>query len=296
LSLTGNGIHSFSNGIVVSSNAILTGNGAVSGPLTISSGSQFSPGSSVGKIILSNSPDLLGTIFMEISKNGAVLTNDHIQVAASLTYGGALIVTNLGPTPLAPGDRFPLFSAPAFAGTFSSILLPPIPPGLIWSNKLALDGSVEVAPFVVQPVALTIQRSNNFLIVSWPINAADFCLETSSDLKPPVAWQTVGSGITTNGGSFLFSLPVTPSSAKQFFRLAFPCAPSPVSLSIQVSNQLVTLNWPSNAFRLETTFNLAPPVSWQTISNGISNLGASRTFTFTNNPAVINQFFRLAYP
>jgi hypothetical protein len=233
---------------------------------------------------------------MELSKNGAALTNDQIQVAAPLTFGGVLIVTNLGPSPLAAGDRFPLFSAPAFPAAFSSVILPPLPPGLIWTNKLALDGSLEVALPVVQPVALTIQRSNNFLIVSWPTSAADFCLETSLDLRAPVAWQTVGSGITTNGGLFLFSLPITSSSAKQFFRLAFPCAPVPVSLNIQISNELVAVSWPSNAFRLETTFNLAPPVSWQTISNGITNVGLLRTFTFTNNPTVTNQFFRLAFP
>ena len=295
-SLAGNGTHSFSNGIVVSSNAMLTGNGIVSGPLTVSSGSQFSPGSSIGKIVLSNSPALLGTTLMEIFKNGAVLTNDQIQVAAPLMFGGALIVTNVGPSPLAAGDRFQLFSASAFAGAFSSIILPPIPPGLIWTNKLVLDGSLEVAPLIVQPVSLTIQRSNNFLIVSWPIGAADFCLETSFDLKPPVAWQTVGNGITTNGGSFVFSVPITSSSAKQFFHLAFPCSPAPVALSIQLSNKLVTVSWPSNAFRLETTFNLAPPVSWQAISNGINNAGQARTFTFTNDSTVTNQFFRLAYP
>ena len=295
LTLAGNGVHLFANGITVSSNATLTGNGTVGGPLTLSSGSQFSPGLSVGKIVLSHSPVLQGATVMEISKNGAALTNDQIQVAAPLTFGGALIVTNLGPSPLAAGDRFPLFSATGFAGAFSSIILPPIAPTLVWTNKLALDGSLEVAPLVVQPVSLTIQRSNNLLLISWPTNAADFCLETTFDLKPPVAWQTVGSGITTNGGSFLFSLPLTPV-AKQFFRLAFPCAAAPVALSIQLSNKLVTVSWPSNAFRLETAFNLAPPVSWQTISTGISNIGESRTFTFTNNPSVINQFFRQANP
>jgi hypothetical protein len=146
------------------------------------------------------------------------------------------------------------------------------------------------------PPTLTIQLSNNLLTVSWPTNAPDFCLETAYDLTPPVLWQPITNTITTSGASFLFSLANPPALAKQFFRLAYPCAPVPVVLALQRSNNLMTLSWPSNAFRLETTFHLAPPVSWQTVNNGISNSGALRTITFTNNPDVTNQFFRLAFP
>jgi hypothetical protein len=51
----------------------------------------------------------------------------------------------------------------------------------------------------------------------------------------------------------------------------------------------------SSVFRLETAFNIAPP-AWQTISNGITDSGSLRTFSLANNPAVPNQFFRLAFP
>ena len=114
----------------------------------------------------------------------------------------------------------------------------------------------------------------------------------------PVFWQSVASGIVTNASSFVFSLTNQLGIPKQFFRLAFPCStvPAPVSLSIQLSNNLVTVSWPGNPFRLETTFNLAPPVTWQTINSGITNSGALSTFTFTNNSTVTNQFFRLIFP
>jgi hypothetical protein len=149
---------------------------------------------------------------------------------------------------------------------------------------------------VPPPVTLTIARSNNFLTLSWPTNGSDYCLETSADLSLPVYWQPITGGVAINGGNFVLTLPNDPAVAKQFFRLAFPCNTESVTLVVERNNQLVTLTWPSHAFRLETTFNLAPPATWQTVTNGITSTGAGRTFTFTNNPAMTNQFFRLAYP
>ena len=296
--LASNGLHTFSSGLAIANNALLRGNGTLSGTLTVAVGGTLSPGTSIAKIVLSNSPSLLGNVIMEISKSGAVLTNDQVQLAGTLTYGGSLTVSNLGPDTLILSNRFPLFSASSYAGTFSSITLPPLAPGLAWTNKLGVDGSIEVIASAVQPVTLSVQSSNNVLTLIWSTNASSYCLETTLDLAPPVFWQTVNSGIAINGDTFVFSLTNNPAIAKQFFRLAFPCstALTPVSLTLQLSNSVVTVIWPSNAFRLETTFNLAPPVAWQTVSNGISDVGAARAFTFTNNPAITNQFFRLAYP
>jgi hypothetical protein len=288
------GTHVFANNLTLASNATLIGNGTIIGALTAGSGSVLAPGTSIGRLILSNSPTLQGTTVMEIQKSGSGLTNDQIQVAGPLTYGGSLIVTNIGTNASSVGDRYPLFNASSFAGNFSSITLPALPSGFIWTNKLAVDGSLEVT---LPATTLTIQRSNNVLTLSWPTNALSYCLETAFDVTPPVLWQPVANGIVTNASSFVFSLTNTLGTPKQFFRLAFPCAPAPApSLFIQLSSNLITVSWPSNAFRLEAALSLAPPVSWQTISNGLSNSGSLRNFTFTNHPAIPNQFFRLAFP
>lgn len=290
------GVHTFANNLMIANNSVLAGSGTVTGVLTVQPGGRISPGTSFGKIVLSNSPALQGAILMEIGKAGVGLTNDQIQVAGPLTYGGALVVSNLGPSALTAGDRFTLFSASSYSGTFTNLTLPPLPVTLLWTNKLAVDGSLEVVAYVPPLVELTIQSSNGVLRVSWPTNGADYCLETSYDLASPVTWQTVTGGISTNGASFVFALPNLAAAPKQFFRLAFPCSPVPLTLSLQFSNNLVLVSWPSNEFRLETSFNLTPPVAWQTISNGITDNGAARTFTFTNSPAVPKQFFRLAFP
>jgi len=289
------GLHGFANNLIITSNATVTGDGTVTGVLTIQPGGRLSPGFPVGNLVLSNAPSLQGTTILEIGNNGATY-NDQIQVLGPLTYGGSLVVTNIDFQALVVGNRFTLFNATSYSGAFTSIILPPLPATLRWTNMLAVDGSLEVVPYVPPAVGLTIQLANGSLQVSWPTNGADYCLETSYDLSPPITWQTVSSGITTNGASFVFTLANVSKSPKQFFRLAFPCSPTPLSLSLQFSNNLVTVSWPSNEFRLETTFDLTPPATWQNVSSGISNIGGLRSFSFTNSPVISKQFFRLAFP
>jgi T5SS/PEP-CTERM-associated repeat protein len=144
LSLNG-GTHIFTPMILVGTAASVVGNGTLIGPLLLNGGSTLSPGPALGKISLSNSPVLSGEVIMEISKSGSGLTNDHIEVAASLTFsGGSLVVSNLGPSALGAGDRFQLFSATSYSGLLSSLTLPTLPSGLEWTNKLLVDGSIEV--------------------------------------------------------------------------------------------------------------------------------------------------------
>ena len=72
--------------------------------------------------------------------------------------------------------------------------------------------------------------------------------------------------------------------------------PLPPTLAIQCTSNQFTVSWPSNAFRLETKFNIMPSASWQTISNGLATNGQVCTFTFTNSADIQEQFFRLAFP
>ncbi len=170
--LAGNGVHDFGGNLVVtvSSNAVLTGNGTLLGGFTISSGGQLIPGTSVGRLVFSNSPALQGAVIMEISKNGAALTNDQVQVTGTLNYGGSLLVSNLGPTALAVGDNFKLFAATSYGGAFSSIILPPLGSGLSWTNKLAVDGSIEVTGAPVRDLGVDVshfQGESGISATSW---------------------------------------------------------------------------------------------------------------------------------
>jgi len=79
-----------------------------------------------------------------------------------------------------------------------------------------------------------------------------FAIEPDQQAISPKLRARVSSGIVTNGASFVLSLASSKAAPKQFFRLAFPCSQTPVTLSLRLSNDLVTVSWPSNAFRLAT--------------------------------------------
>ena len=124
---------------------------------------------------------------MAVSHNN--LTNDQIAGAA-IAYGGALTVTtNAGDSPFLAGDVFRLFKANSsanYSGSFSATNLPALSPGLVWSNRLAIDGSIEVisvpppvAAFTGTPTNLFVTQSVVFMdastgsITNWGWNFGD---------------------------------------------------------------------------------------------------------------------------
>jgi len=222
--MAGNGTHSFSNGLAISTYGSLVGNGTIVGALTVEAGGTFAPGASVGKIVLSNSPSLQGHTRMEISKSGATLTNDQIQVTAALTYGGELTVSNLGPTALALGDRFPLFSANSYTGAFSVVTLPPVNPGLGWTNKLLVDGSIEVVS-VPQPSFSSITVSGTNMVISGTNGSAgaNYAVLTATNITIPLSnWVSIATNQFGSGGEFSFTNGIAPGDRQRFFRIRTP--------------------------------------------------------------------------
>jgi T5SS/PEP-CTERM-associated repeat protein len=223
--LAGNGLHQFSGILVarVSSNATFTGNGTIAGaaPLQFLRGSLLAPGASVGRMIFSNSPSLQGTIVMEIAKDGATLTHDHIQVASTLTYGGTLIVSNLGPTGLDVGDRYQLFGAASFAGSFSDISLPPLAAGLNWTNRLLIDGSIEVVGLKIA----SIEVAGGSLVLAGLGGApnASFAVLTATNVAEPLSnWVSIATRQFDAVGRFSFTNAVVPGIPQRFFQIRTP--------------------------------------------------------------------------
>lgn len=119
--LTGSGT---GTGAVTVNGGILGGNGAIAGAATITSGG-LAPGSSAGKLSFGSSLGLGGTTTMEIlgDARGVDGGYDAIDVAGTLTYGGALVV-NFASEPAAE-QSFNLFDFGGLsaASNFSSITL-----------------------------------------------------------------------------------------------------------------------------------------------------------------------------
>ena len=167
---------------------------------------------------------LVPVLLMEISKTGTSLTNDQIQVAGPLTFGGALVITNIGPTALAGGDRFQLFSANSFAGGFSAISLPPLPPGLGWLNKLLLDGSIEVT-VVTAPQFVGIQLSGTNVVVVGTNGTpgANYVVLTATNVALPASsWLSLLTNQFGAGGGFVFTNAIAPGEPQRYFRIRSP--------------------------------------------------------------------------
>jgi hypothetical protein len=151
-----------------------------------------------------------------------VLTNDQIQLAGSVTYGGSLIVTNLGSTGLESGDRFRLFSATSYKNIFLSIILPALPPGLEWANKLAVDGSIQVIGI---PRFDTIAQFGTNLVISGsagPTNASYRVLTSTNVTLALSNWTHLMTNQFDNLGNFVFTNGISPAVPQRFYRLQVP--------------------------------------------------------------------------
>ncbi|HEY1490837.1 MAG TPA: hypothetical protein VGF90_07340, partial [Verrucomicrobiae bacterium] len=80
------------------------------------------------------------------------------------------------------------------------------------------DITVDVAPPpsgpLFQPVTLS---SGTNLLISWPLSAAGFQLQSSTNLGMPNSWLNVVTALTTNGGTISTLVPL--QGPQQFFRL-----------------------------------------------------------------------------
>lgn len=138
--------------ITVTNGGTLGGTGSIGGALSLLAGGRLTPGiparglmtASLATFTASNTTTIAGTVVMRIDRAGTP-TNDRL-VAPSIVVspGAVLTVTNVGSTNLVAGDSFALFGTPVI-GSFSTLNLPALPnPAMLWTNKLAVDGTIAV--------------------------------------------------------------------------------------------------------------------------------------------------------
>jgi autotransporter-associated beta strand protein len=125
----------------------LAGGGGVNGNLVASAGSTVSPGSSaaIGKLTVTNNISLNGAMFLKLNRTNSQTCDRLVSALGTVTYGGTLSVTNIGPA-LHVGDSFQLF--PSAAVGFSSASLPSTDATgstYTWNNNIATSGSIQVA-------------------------------------------------------------------------------------------------------------------------------------------------------
>jgi hypothetical protein len=163
---------------------------------------------------------------MEALKVGATKFFDQIQATNTIIFGGSLIVSNVGVTAFAAGDNFKLFSATAYAGSFATLNLPPLNPGLGWTNKLSVDGSIEVISVPIsQPKFSNISLSGTNVILSGTngTTGQNYAVLTATNVATPLSnWVSLVTNQFGTGGSFSFTNPIAPGIPQRFFRIRTP--------------------------------------------------------------------------
>ncbi len=204
-----------SGSVTINNSGTLAGNGTIGGPVTAQSGGTLSPGGNLTTLTVNNNVSLQfgSTTLLEISK--AAQTNDQLIATGTLTYGGALIVTNLSGT-LAAGDTFQLFVAGAYNGSFSSNSLPALNPGLAWNTSTLNSGSISVVSTVPTNLTWTVNGTN--MNLSWPAGYTGWRLQVQTNNLAGTNWVDVPDSTLTNS----MILPVDPTAGSLFYRLIYP--------------------------------------------------------------------------
>ena len=210
-------------GLSLASAQTLTGAGTVKGALTIGPGATLASEPAAGGFSVTGALALNGTNVAPVNA-GSVPSTDPVT-AASVTYGGTLVVQNLGPA-FTAGASFKLFSAAAYSGAFTEII-PALPgSGLVWdTSKLAIDGTLVVGQSIsLAPTNLTASVSGDMLTLSWPTSHTGWRLEAQTNslsLGLSATWFEVPGSTTTNEMSF----PIDASQPTVFYRLGYTLAP-----------------------------------------------------------------------
>jgi autotransporter-associated beta strand protein len=206
---------------VTVNNGTIAGTGVINDYLDIQPGGTLAPGITIGTLT-GNSQVIIsgGSVVMELSKSGLALTNDRVVAVDAIGFDGTLTVTMSGDA-LTAGDSFDLFDAPIFAGTFATVNLPVLPPGLVWdTTDLYNTGVIRVGGDTPPSLSLVLNGGN--LTLSWPSGFNSFVLQAQTN-APGVGINT-NNWITIPLGTNNVTFPVNTNAnvGSVFYRLILP--------------------------------------------------------------------------
>jgi autotransporter-associated beta strand protein len=274
-----NGSLDASSTVTVNSNATLAGTGTINGSVIINAYGTLAPGTSIGKLTIGGNLTLNGNLFFEINKTSN--TNDVASVTGTLANGGTgvLYVTNLG-SAVSVGDKFVLFNKAMTGG--GSLTVSNLGSSVLWSNGLAVDGSITVLPsapptVITQPAGRAVaQGASATLTVAvstvtgvtnylWQLNsntiAAGNVTGTTSNKLTITGFQAANAGYyrvvvgdgsnSTNSSNALVTLAVAPTIANSgltgsTLTLQVPTENGPTYL-VQTNGNLATTDWQTAA-------------------------------------------------
>ena len=203
----------------LASSQTLGGSGTINGNVT--SDGTISPGPSAGTLstlTFNNDLTLDGNLVFEV--NTSLGQSNDVVSATTITNAstGTLTVTNLGPN-LTVGEQFYLFNQPVPNGNTLTIASPP---GVTFTNQLALNGSITVLSVVSinpNPTNLNYSVSGNTLHLSWPTDHLGWLVQSNSvNLAVLANWHDVPN--SQNATSLTVTM--NPADRQVFYRLRHP--------------------------------------------------------------------------
>lgn len=202
----------------------LGGTGLVSGATSILPGAKLAPGAgNLGTLSFNNDLTIGGNLAFKVKKSVSP-SNDVASVGGSLsnTNTGTLSLQNLGGA-LKAGDTFTLFTGPLTGGNLLTISTAG---GIIWSNNLAVDGSVSVlSTNVPRPIVKGFSISGTNIVVSGTNGLANgnyFVLMATNLTLPRASWTSIATNAFDANGNFNFTNSVNAGSPQSFYLLQLP--------------------------------------------------------------------------
>jgi autotransporter-associated beta strand protein len=194
----------------------LTGSGGVNGKVSLLPGSTLNPGDAIGTFTVQSNMSLAGLARFELNRTNTQAC-DRVVCNGVLSGGGNLLVTNPGPA-LVAGDTFTLFNQPVSG--FSQVMLPPLDSSLAWTNKLAIDGTLQVLSTVATTSTnIGSQTLNGGILLSWPADHIGWRLQNQTNAAGlGTNWVDIPGSTATNQ----IWIGINPTNSPVFFRLLFP--------------------------------------------------------------------------
>ena len=212
--------------LVVGGSQTLQGRGTILGGVDSTTGLRIAPGGGVGgglgTLTATNAITLGGTTWMKLNRASTPNADKLVSSLSTITYGGTLLVTNIGAA-LQVGDTFDLFDGAGLgAATFATLQLPNY---ITWNtSNLGVNGTLSVTGFLPGPTISSIANDGVNVTIAAGGGAANgpYTLLSSTNVALPISsWTTVTTGTFDGTGALNppLTVPVDPAAKQQFYLL-----------------------------------------------------------------------------
>jgi autotransporter-associated beta strand protein len=290
--LTLNGTNTYTGPTLINAGRF-GGTGVISGSVTIATGATLSPGADgIGTLTIGGNLALLGNLSFDVNKSVSA-ANDYCVVNGTLYKGGSgtLTINLLGPAPAA-GDSFTLFNKAVMNG--GALTIVSSDPDVAWTNKLAINGTIQVMPApAVPPVFFTAISATAASVFT----GGSVTFSGSAAGTPPISyqWQFDGVNIPGANGSMLTLTNLNTGDSGNYSLVAYNASGTVTNLFSSELNVLnlaltcapvaagINVSWDSSTayqYQLLTTSNLL--AAWSDSGSAMAGTGGRFSVALPN--------------